>query len=58
MTAMEEIHGFGPSVTSIAERYGGCRGLKELFFMVESVLWPHNFLLRNPACEQQQPTMV
>jgi hypothetical protein len=48
MMAMEEIHGFDPSIASIAERYGGCRGLKELFFRVESVLWPHDFLHQDP----------
>jgi hypothetical protein len=48
MTAMEEIHGFNPSITSIAERYGSCRDLKELSFRVEPVLWPHNFLHQSP----------
>jgi hypothetical protein len=48
MTAMEEIHGFDPSVTSIAEQYGGCRGLQKLFFRVESVLWPHDFRHQHP----------
>jgi hypothetical protein len=35
---MEAIYGWDPSITTIAERYGGCKCLKELFFIVESIL--------------------
>jgi len=38
---LQALHGFDPSVTIHDFRYGGCLGLKEVFIVVKSKLWPY-----------------
>jgi hypothetical protein len=37
---LQALHGFDPSETLHNSRYGGCPGLKEVFVVVKSKLWP------------------
>jgi hypothetical protein len=37
---LQALHGFDPSVTNHEYRFGGCEGLKNIYFVVKSALWP------------------
>jgi hypothetical protein len=37
---LQGLHGFDPSVTNHGYRFGGCEGLKNIYFVVKSALWP------------------
>ncbi|KAK2623579.1 hypothetical protein QTJ16_007133 [Diplocarpon rosae] len=42
ITMLQVIHGFEQSLTSLPRRFGGCPGLEEIHFKVNSKLWPRN----------------